>query len=134
MVEPAVLPEPLHAASALLITTPSGRAKALSPLEVINPGGANLTYDPGPKDGQVNKPIGVKVHARGTGNTDWEGLLIEIKAQDNNGKFVAVTPNQATTNALGIADFGRRKSTRPGCISCWHTPFLMMTIWMGSSG
>jgi hypothetical protein len=86
----------------------------LSPLEVINPRGAKLTYDPGPKDGQVNKPIGVKVHATGTGNTDWEGLLIEIRAQDNNGKFVAVTPRQATTNALGIADFSDSKINKTG--------------------
>jgi hypothetical protein len=107
-------PEPLHAASVLVITTPGGRAKALSPLEVVNPGGATLTYDPGPTDGQVNKPIGVKVHARAARNTDWEGLLIEIKAQDNNGRFVAVTPNQATTNALGIADFSSSKINKTG--------------------
>ena len=60
-------PEPLHAASVLVSTRPSGSAKALSPLEVINPHGTKLTYDPGPKDGQVNKPIGVKVHATGSG-------------------------------------------------------------------
>jgi hypothetical protein len=108
-------PEPLHAASVLVATTtPTGRAKSLSPLEVINPRGAKLTYDPGPKDGQVNKPIGVKVHATGTGNTDWEGLLIEIRAQDNNGKFVEVTPRQATTNALGIADFSDSKINKTG--------------------
>jgi hypothetical protein len=54
------------------------------------------------------------VHATGTGNTDWEGLLIQIKAQDNNGKFVAVTPDQATTDALGIADFSNSKINKTG--------------------
>ena len=81
---------------------------------IINPNGVKLTYDPGPKDGQVNKPIGVKVHATGTGLTPWEGLLIQIKAQDNNGKFVAVTPDQATTDALGIADFSNSKINKAG--------------------
>jgi len=109
-----LLPEPLHATSFLLGLKPSGSAKTLSPIEIINPNGVKLTYDPGPKDGQVNKPIGVKVHATGTGLTPWEGLLIQIKAQDNNGKFVAVTPDQATTDALGIADFSNSKINKAG--------------------
>jgi hypothetical protein len=100
-----LLPEPLQATSMLVGTTPSGSAKSLSPIEAINPNAVTLTYDPGPVDGQFNKPLGVKVHATAGGGTDWEGLLIKIQAQDNNGNFVAVNPDTITTNALGIADF-----------------------------
>jgi hypothetical protein len=107
-------PEPLHATSLLVTTSPTGRPKTLSPIEVINPDGATLTYDPGPTDGQVKKPIGVKVHAEGAGGTDWEGLLIKIKAQDNNGSFVAVAPDTVTTDASGIADFSKSVINKTG--------------------
>lgn len=109
-----LLPQPLHAFSALGTGTPSGNPKNLSPIEAINPLGATLTYAPAPSTGSVNQGIGAKVHATGAAETDWEGLLIKINAQDNNGRFVAVSPDTATTNASGIADFSASLINKPG--------------------
>ena len=100
-----LLPEPLHATSFLLTVKPSGSPKTLSPFEVIDPLGATLIYEPAPSDGLITQGLGVTVHATGAAGTDWEGLLIKIAAEDNNGRFVQVSPDTATTNASGIADF-----------------------------
>ena len=54
------------------------------------------------------------VHATGEQLTDWEGLLIKVVAQDNNGRFVTVSPDTATTNASGIADFTNTTINKPG--------------------
>jgi hypothetical protein len=107
-------PEPLHAASVLVTTSPTGRPKTLSPIEVVNPSGATLTYEPAPSDGKVSQGLGIKVHATGAGLTDWEGLLIKISAQDNNGRFVAVSPDTATTDASGRANFTTSKINKTG--------------------
>jgi hypothetical protein len=109
-----LLPRPLLATSLVTTRSPSGSPKSLSPIEVVNPLGATLTYEPAPVDGKVNQPLGVKVHATGSGGTDWEGLLIKIKAQDNNGNFVAVSPDTITTNSLGIADFSTSAINKTG--------------------
>lgn len=109
-----LLPEPLLATSLVTTRSPSGSPKSLSPIEVVNPLGATLTYDPPPVDGKVNQPLGVKVHATGSGGTDWEGLLIRIKAQDNNGTTVTVSPDTATTNSSGIADFTKSVINKTG--------------------
>jgi len=67
-----LLPAPLHATSFLLGIKPPGSAATLSPLEVINPAGATLIYEPPPVTGAVSEGLGVKVHATGTEGTDWE--------------------------------------------------------------
>jgi hypothetical protein len=107
-------PEPLHATTVLVTTSPTGRPKTLSPIEVINPQGAILTYEPVPSDGSVSQGLGVTVHATGTNSTNWEGLLIKLTAQDNNGRFVAVSPDTATTNEVGVADFRNSRINKPG--------------------
>jgi hypothetical protein len=109
-----LLPEPLHAAGFLLTVKPSGSPKTLSPFEVINPLGATLTYVPAPSDGLITQGLGVTVHATGAAGTDWEGLLIKITAQDNNGRFVQVSPDTATTNASGIANFSTSTINKAG--------------------
>jgi hypothetical protein len=109
-----LLPEPLLAAALTTRTSPSGSPKSLSPVEVINPLGATLTYEPAPSDGKVSQGLGIKVHATGSGGTDWEGLLIKISAQDNNGRFVAVSPDTATTDASGLANFTTSKINKTG--------------------
>jgi len=109
-----LLPQPLLAISALGSGTPSGLPKNLSPVEVINPLGATLTYEPPPTTGAVSEGLGVTVHATGEALTDWEGLLIKLIAQDNNGHFVTVSPDTATTNASGIADFTNTTINKPG--------------------
>ena len=109
-----LLPQPLLAISALGSGTPSGNPKNLSPVEVINPLGATLTYEPIPTTGAVSAGLGVTVHATGEQLTDWEGLLIKVVAQDNNGRFVTVSPDTATTNASGIADFTNATINKPG--------------------
>jgi hypothetical protein len=110
----SLLPEPLHAAGFVMTVKPSGSAKTLSPIEVVNPLGATLTYVPPPSTGPVGVGIGVTVHATGAAGTDWEGLLIRIAAQDNNGRFVAISPDTATTNASGVADFTKSVINKPG--------------------
>lgn len=109
-----LLPQPLLALSALGFGTPSGAPKNLSPIEVINPLGATLTYEPPPTTGAVSEGLGVTVHATGEALTDWEGLLIKLVAQDNNGRFVVVSPDTATTDASGIADFTTSTINKPG--------------------
>ena len=109
-----LLPQPLLAFSSLGSGTPSGNPKNLSPVEAINPLGATLTYEPPPATGVVSEGLGVTVHATGEALTDWEGLLIKIIAQDNNGRFVLVNPDTATTDASGIADFTTSMINKPG--------------------
>jgi hypothetical protein len=109
-----LLPEPLLAAALTTRTSPSGSPKSLSPVEAINPLGATLTYEPVPSDGKVSQGLGIKVHATGSGGTDWEGLLIKISAQDNNGRFVTVSPDTATTDATGRANFTASKINKTG--------------------
>jgi hypothetical protein len=108
------LPEPLHATGFLMTVKPAGSAKTLSPIEIVNPLGATLTYAPPPSSGTVGAGIGAIVHATGAAGTDWEGLLIKIAAQDNNGRFVTVDPDTATTDASGIADFTQSVINKPG--------------------
>jgi hypothetical protein len=109
-----LLPEPLHATSLLLTTKPTGKTTTLSPSEAVNPLGATLTFVPPPSDGPVDEGLGITVHATGAALTDWEGLLIRIRAQDNNGRFVTVSPDTATTNSLGVADFTTSTINKPG--------------------
>ncbi|HEX6433268.1 MAG TPA: hypothetical protein VFZ87_03470, partial [Gemmatimonadales bacterium] len=109
-----LLPEPLHATGFLMTVKPAGSAKTLSPLEVVNPLGATLTYVPPPSTGTVGVGLGVTVHATGAAGTDWEGLLIRVSAQDNNGNFVTVSPDTATTDSSGVAKFNNSVINKPG--------------------
>jgi hypothetical protein len=109
----SIVPAPLQAAT-LATTSPSGSIKRFSPVEAVNPGGAVLHFDPQPTNGAVSAPLGVKVLATGTGLVPWEGLLIKLSAVNNNGNFVAVSPDTATTDSQGVADFTTSKVNKPG--------------------
>jgi hypothetical protein len=109
----SIVPAPLQAAT-LATTSPSGSIKKFSPVEAVNPGGAVLDFDPQPTDGAVSEPLGVKVVATGTGLVPWEGLNIKLFAVNNNGNFVAVAPNEAITDAEGVADFSASLINKTG--------------------
>jgi hypothetical protein len=106
-------PAPLQAA-VVVATSPSGSVKKFSPVGAVNTGGAVLSFEPFViPDTKLSEGLGVMVEATGTAGVPWEGLHIKLIAFDNNGSYT-LSPDTATTNADGVADFTQSILDKPG--------------------
>jgi hypothetical protein len=112
-------PTPLYAGTRKT-STPTGSAGSFSPFQVGNPLDVTLSFKSQPKDAKVNAGIAgspgpnIAVLAVGDAGTEWEGVLIQLLAFNNNGTTVSTTNDLATTNAAGIAEFPGFTITKTG--------------------
>lgn len=88
-----------------------GTIRNFSPHEVVFPGSVNLSFVAQPANGASGQPLvgsdgqplAVKVEA--AAGTPWEGVGVQLAALKNEGSFVAVCHDIATTDENGIARF-----------------------------
>lgn len=115
-------PEPLHAAALLARTGIGGTAGGFTPFGAIDAGTVVTSFALQPHDAFVGENAGpVEVLVTGTGGTPWEGVLITLVVQLNNGSWVEITQQDldtpldpVITNEDGIARFGSIVLNKPG--------------------
>jgi hypothetical protein len=99
-------PAPLHAAALGRTGSPTGSAGSFSPFQVSNPVNVVVTFTQQPRDGKVNTALPTfKVKVTGSKGKEWEGVLVQVTAFNNNGVTVETDNDQAVTDADGIATF-----------------------------
>jgi hypothetical protein len=97
-----------------------GSIRNFSPHEIVFPGSVNLSFVTQPANGTANDVLNgagnsvVAVKAVGQNGTPWQGVEIQILALKNEGSFVAVCHDQATTGEDGIARFTTASINKAG--------------------
>lgn len=97
-----------------------GSIRNFSPHEIVFPGSVNLSFVTQPVNGASNDPLNgagngvVAVKAVGQNGTPWQGVEIQLAAVQNQGAFVAVCHDQATTGEDGIALFPTTSINKAG--------------------
>jgi hypothetical protein len=97
-----------------------GSIRNFSPHEIVFPGSVNLSFVTQPANGTANDVLSgagnsvVAVKAAGQNGTPWQGVEIQIVALKNEGSFVAVCHDQATTGEDGIARFTTASINKAG--------------------